>query len=87
MPAQDISKGKICKIVAYGCQTPSAQRRSDQFITKGGQGSLAQRQARVKLKTKILPGVKQYVVAQGQCLTLKFMQWKSLTLNLGIGKV
>jgi hypothetical protein len=23
-------KGKICKIVAYGCQTPSAQRRSDQ---------------------------------------------------------
>jgi hypothetical protein len=24
---------KICKIVAYGCQTPSAQRRSDQFLT------------------------------------------------------
>jgi hypothetical protein len=24
-------KRKICKIVAYGCQTPSAQRRSDQF--------------------------------------------------------
>ena len=23
-------KRKICKIVAYGCQTPSAQRRSDQ---------------------------------------------------------
>jgi hypothetical protein len=22
--------GPICKIVAYGCQTPSAQRRSDQ---------------------------------------------------------
>jgi hypothetical protein len=25
-------KRKICKIVAYGCQTPSAQRRSDQFF-------------------------------------------------------
>jgi hypothetical protein len=25
-------KRKIWKIVAYGCQTPSAQRRSDQFF-------------------------------------------------------
>jgi hypothetical protein len=27
-------KRKICKIVAYGCQTPSAQRRSDQKISQ-----------------------------------------------------
>jgi hypothetical protein len=28
-------KRKICKIVAYGCQTPSAQHRSDQFLYYG----------------------------------------------------
>jgi hypothetical protein len=29
---EENKKKKICKIVAYGCQTPSAQRRSDQKI-------------------------------------------------------
>jgi hypothetical protein len=29
-------KRKICKIVAYGCQTPSAQRRSDQNMQNSG---------------------------------------------------
>ena len=28
---QEKKSEKIMKIVAYGCQTPSAQRRSDQF--------------------------------------------------------
>jgi hypothetical protein len=27
---------KLCKIVAYGCQTPSAQRRSDQNMQNSG---------------------------------------------------
>ena len=27
----ELNLAKICKIVAYGCQTPSAQRCSDQF--------------------------------------------------------
>ena len=34
--------GKICKIVAYGCQTPSAQRRSDQNTKNSGNLRLCQ---------------------------------------------
>jgi hypothetical protein len=33
VPTPTTRSEKITKIVAYGCQTPSAQRRSDQCIT------------------------------------------------------